>query len=59
MIRDKTSLTALNKIKIFIAINKKSVIIQNDNGLEFKNKYLSEYCNKENIIHIYSRPHHP
>ena len=33
LIRDKTAKTALNKIKNFIAINKKPVIIQTDNGL--------------------------
>ena len=38
LIRNKTAETALNKIKNFIAINKKQVIIQTDNGLEFKNK---------------------
>ena len=40
LIRNKTAETALNKIKNFIAINKKPVIIQTDNGLEFKNKLV-------------------
>ena len=59
LIRDKTSETVLKKIKNFIAINKKPVIIQTDNGLEFKNQIISDYLKKENIKHVYSRPHHP
>ena len=59
LIRDKTAKTALNKIKNFIAINKKPVIIQTDNGLEFKNKLLENYLKDEGIKHILSRPHHP
>ena len=59
LIRDKTSKTTLNKIKNFISINKKPVIIQTDNGLEFKNKLLDKYLEDEGIKHILSRPHHP
>ena len=59
LIRDKTSDTVLRKIKSFIAINKKPAIIQTDNGLEFKNQMISDYLEKENIKHVYSRPHHP
>ena len=59
LIRDKTAKTTLNKIKNFIGINKKPVIIQTDNGLEFKNKMLEAYLKEERIKHILSRPHHP
>ena len=59
LIKDKTSKTALNKIKNFIAINKKPVIIQTDNGLEFKNNLVKKYLEDEGIKHILSRPHHP
>ena len=59
LIRDKTAKTTLNKIKNFIGINKKPVIIQTDNGLEFKNKLLEAYLKEEGIKHILSRPHHP
>ena len=59
LIRDKTSNTALNKIKNFIAINKKPIIIQTDNGLEFKNQLITNYLNNNGIKHIFSRPHHP
>ena len=59
MIKDKKATTALYKIKNFIAINKNPVIIQTDNGLEFKNQLISDYLKQENIKHIFSRPHHP
>ena len=59
LIRDKKAITTLSKIKNFIGINKKPVILQTDNGLEFKNQLISEYCAQENIKHIFSRPHHP
>ena len=59
LIREKTAETTLCKIKLFIAINKKPIIIQTDNGLEFKNKLLENYLKNEGIKHIYSRPHHP
>ena len=57
LIRDKTAKTTLNKIKNFIAINKKPVIIQTDNGLEFKNKMLETFLKEQGIKHILSRPH--
>ena len=59
LIRDKTAETALNKIKLFLMINKKPKIIQTDNGLEFKNKILDSYLKNEGIKHVLSRPHHP
>ena len=33
--------------------------MQTDNGLEFKNKLLYEYLDKENVKIIHSRHHHP
>ena len=59
LIEDKKSITVLKKIKMFIQINKKPIVIQTDNGLEFKNKMLYDYLEKENIKIIHSRPHHP
>ena len=59
LIRDKTANTTLNKIKNFIGINKKPVIVQTDNRLEFKNKIVENYFKEEGIKHIFSRPHHP
>ena len=40
-------------------VNKKPVIIQTDNGLEFKNKLIYEFLEKENIKIIHSNTHHP
>lgn len=57
LIIDKTAKTALIKIKNFIAINKKPLIIQTDNRLEFRNKLFEEFCKNEGIKHILSRPH--
>ena len=59
LLRDKSADSALRKIKNFIGIFKKPVIIQTDNGKEFKNKLLEKYLNDEEIKHILSRPHHP
>ena len=59
LIRDKTAKTTLNKIKNFIAINKKPVIIQTDNDLEFKNNLIDQYLKDEGIKHVFCRPHHP
>ena len=59
LIRDKTANTTLTKIKNFIGINKKPVIVQTDNGLEFKNKSVENFFKDEGIKHIFSRPHHP
>ena len=56
---DKSENTSYQKIKLFILINKKPVFLQTDNGLEFRNKLLSEYLENEGIKHILSRPHHP
>ena len=43
LIKNKTSETTLKKIKLFFEINKKPVILQLDNGLEFKNNLLYDY----------------
>ena len=56
---DKSSETCLEKIKLFFEINKKSKYIKTDNGLEFKNKLIYNYLEKENVKIIHSRSHHP
>jgi len=38
LIKNKTSETILNKIKLFFKTNKKTIILQTDIGLEFSNK---------------------
>ena len=59
LIIDKSAETTLKKIKNFIGINKKPIILQSDNGLEFKNKLLSDFLKEEGIKQIFSMPHHP
>ena len=59
LITDKTAKTVLQKIKMFISLNKKPTIIQSYNGLEFRNKLLTDFLNNQSIKHILSRPHHP
>ena len=44
---------------MFILINKKPVLLQTDNGLEFHNRLLSESLENEDVKHIFSRSHHP
>ena len=46
-------------IRKFFPINKTLKILQNDRGKEFDNELLKDYLDKENIIYIQSRPHHP
>ena len=59
LITDKTAKKALQKIKMFITLNKKPTIIQTDNRLEFRNRMLTDFLNNESIKHILNRPHHP
>ena len=56
---DKSTEKCLENIKLFFEINKKSKYIQTDNGLEFKNKLISNYLEKENVKIIHGRPHNP
>jgi transposase InsO family protein len=35
------------------------LILQSDNGVEYKNKLVDEFCLNNNIKHIYSSPFHP
>ena len=34
-------------------------ILQTDNGMEYNNNIIENFCNKYNIKHIKSRPRHP
>ena len=34
-------------------------IIQTDNGTEYKNSIINDFCNKNKITHIFSAPRHP
>ena len=34
-------------------------ILQTDNGIEYKNNILNNFCLETNINHVFSSPHHP
>lgn len=46
---DKTSYIALEKIKMFILINKKTILVQTYSGLKFVNNALLFYLKEEDI----------
>ena len=49
----------MEKIKLFFEINKKPKYILTYKGLEFKNKLIYNYLEKEIVKIIHSRPYHP
>ena len=59
LLERKSAQEVLYSINDFILRNDKPQIIQADNGREFKNNLLNEYCNKNEIKIIHSRPRHP
>ena len=50
----KTAVNVLNCINNFISIYGEPNIIQCDNGLEYRNRLLDDYCLKRNINLIHS-----
>ena len=59
ILNNKRSDTVLGNIKDFINKFGKPLSIQSDNGKEFANSLLSEYCINNNIKLIHGRPYHP
>ena len=59
LLKDKSMLTVLSKIKLFILNNGKCKIFQSDNGTEFRNNELKVYFENEGITHVFSMPRHP
>ena len=53
------AINTLNCIKEFCVLKGMPKIIQSDNGSEYKNSLIEEFCNNNNIKHIYSSPYHP
>ena len=53
------AINSLNSIKQFCIFIRIPNIIQTDNGLEYKNALIDEFCLNKNIKHIYSSPYHP
>ena len=58
-VRDKTGISALRCFKKYVYRFGKPNFLHTDNGLEFKNTALDNFCNKLNITHIFSKPYNP
>ena len=58
-VKENNGQNALLAIKEFCYLVGTPKIIQTDNGLEYNNTLIDEFCNSNNIKHIKSRPHHP
>lgn len=59
LLENKESDSILIKLNDFISHNGYSTIIQSDNGKEFHNKKIQEFCDNNNIKLYYSKPRHP
>ena len=59
LLNTKEGPDVLKKIEIFIENFGKPTILQTDNGKEFDNHYLNNYCNDNGIKLIHSSPYHP
>ena len=58
-LKDKASLTVLRAFKKWITTHNTQMILQTDNGAEFKNKIISQFCSERNVQQIYGVPHNP
>ena len=52
----ENALTAIKEFCYFVGYPK---ILQTDNGMEYNNNIIENFCNKYNLKHINSRPRHP
>ena len=59
IIQNKKAENILSCLKDFIIKNRIPQKIHTDNGKEFVNKLLIEYCINNNIIFLRERPYHP
>ena len=59
LLERKSAQEVLYSINEFILRNGKPQILQADNGREFNNRLLIDFCNKFGIKLIHSRPRHP
>lgn len=58
-IPNKSATTIVDTLRIVFFRNGFPKILQSDNGLEFKNNLMIQFCTKQKIIRRYSRPRHP
>ena len=59
LLTSKKAEEVFNKIEIFIENFGKPKILQVDNGGEFDNRIIKNYCTDNNIIIVHSSPYHP
>ena len=54
---DKISLTVLRAFRKWITTHNNPMILQTDNGAEFKNKIINKFCSERNVLQIYGVPY--
>ena len=59
LLKNKTKEEVLKKIELFCELFGIPKILQTDNGGEFKNNIIENFCNENNIKLIHSSPYHP
>ena len=57
--KDKASLTVLRALRKRITIHNTQMILQTDNGAEFKNRIINQFCSERNVQQIYGVPYNP
>ena len=58
-LKNKTSLTVLRTLRKWITTHNIPMILQTDNGTEFKNKIINRFCFEKNLQQIYGVPYNP
>lgn len=58
-VEENNAKNALNTIKEFCYLVSNPTILQLNNGLEYDNNMIDEFCINNSIKHIKSRPRHP
>ena len=53
------AISTLISIREFCILLGYPKILQTDNGGEYKNHIMEDFCEKNNINHIFSSPYHP
>jgi len=59
LLKNKSMISVITKIKLFINNNGKCKLLQSDNGKEFDNREMYIFCKNEDIKYIKSAPYHP
>jgi transposase InsO family protein len=59
LLKNKNAESVIGNVKTFVNVYGKPNKIHTDNGKEFSNRLLEEYCRINNIQFIHGRPYHP